>query len=104
MKAPKNVTLEKAKYISDYKYKFIFSNGKESIVDFKPIISVGYLQEYLDITKFKKMKVVNKYGDIYWGKDWDMCFHIDAYYGETDIRPLSNSEKKKILKELSAFC
>ncbi len=86
MKAPANTKLVKATYIKDYIYRFEFSNGKVFETDFKPIlVKVGMYREYLDVTKFKKMKTRDEDGDIYWGKNWDLCFHIDAYYGEKKV-------------------
>lgn len=88
MKAPKNVTLIKAEYYNDYKYKFIFSNGKKHIVDFRRIVTFHCNKKYLDITKFRKMKISNEHGVIYWGNNWDICFNINAYYGEKYIKPI----------------
>lgn len=89
MKPPKGVTLTKAKYIKDYSFLFTFSNGKESLVDFEPIISHGEsLRKFLDPVKFKKMNIDKARGNIWWGKNWDMCFHIETYYGETEVGPI----------------
>ena len=86
MKPPKGVKLVSAKYLKDYSFLFTFSNKIESTVDFKPIISGGVsLLDYLDKSKFKKINIDYDRGDIYWGKDWDMCFHIEDYYGETKM-------------------
>ena len=91
MKPPKGVTLVSAKFFKDYKFLFKFSNGKESVVGFLPIISHGTsLLQYMDISKFKKINIDKVNGDIYWGKNWDMCFHIEAYYNETVITPIKN--------------
>lgn len=96
MKPPKGVTLKSAKYINEYSFLFSFSNKKEFIVDFKPIIKHGTsLLKYLDYSKFKKIKIDKTHGDIYWGKDWDMCFHIDAIYGETKILPVKQKGGRK---------
>ena len=58
MQPPKGVTLKSAKYLKEYLFLFTFSNGKESVVDFKPIISYGTsLLEYLDTAKFKKINI-----------------------------------------------
>lgn len=87
MKPSKGVTLVSAKYIEDYSFLFTFSDKKQSLVDFKPIITHGTsLLKYLDYSQFKKINIDKVRGDIYWGKDWDMCFHIEAYYGETQIK------------------
>jgi hypothetical protein len=87
MKPPKGVTLVSAKYIKDYTFLFTFSNGRESLVDFTPVITHGTsLLKFLDPTKFKKINIFNS--DIYWGRNWDMCFHLHDYYGETEVGPI----------------
>ncbi len=92
MKPPKGVSLVSAKYLKDYLFLFKFSDKKESVVNFEPIISYGTsLLSYLDTAKFKKINIDYDRGDIYWGKDWDMCFHIEDYYMETEI----HASKKK---------
>ena len=96
MKPPKGVTLVNAEYFKDYKYIFTFSNEKKSIVDFQLIISHGTsLLGYLDISKFKKINIDKKSGDIYWGCNWDMCFHIEAYYNEKEIIPIKKKGGRK---------
>ncbi len=88
MKPPKGVTLVSAKYVNEYKFLFTFSNGKENVTDFLPIINHGtMLLKFLDIAKFKKIIIDKERGDIFWGKDWDMCFHIESYYGVSAILP-----------------
>lgn len=88
MKAPTNVELNKATYLRDYIYRFEFSNGVISDVDFKPILT-GTLSKFLNINEFKKMKCSKDFnGDIYWGNNWDMCFNINQYYKETKIIPV----------------
>jgi hypothetical protein len=101
MKPPKGVILVSAKYAKDYKILFKFSNGKESLVDFKPIIKRDvYCKEFLDVTKFKKICIDKNKTDIYWGKDWNMCFHIETYYGEKKVIPLSRKEIKSMKERL----
>jgi len=103
MKPPKGVTLVSAKYIKDYSFLFTFSNGKESLVDFEPIIMHGEsLLKFLDKAKFKKISIDKVRGDIWWGKDWDMCFHIETYYGETEIGPIG--KRSKPLTVMAAQC
>lgn len=96
MKPPRGVKLVSAKYIKDYLFLFTFSNQKQSLVNFEPIITHGTsLLKYLDHSKFKKINIDKVRGDIYWGKDWDMCFHIEAYYGETKITPAKQRGGRK---------
>jgi hypothetical protein len=88
MKAPINTKLKKATYLSGYVYRFEFSDGVVSEVNFEPIISYGEsLRKFLDVENFKKMKFDKYHYDIYWGKDWDMSFGLDQYYKETEINP-----------------
>jgi len=95
MKPPKSVKLVSAIYFKDYKFLFTFTNQKQSIVDFKPIITHGTsLLGYLDISKFKDITINKETGDIHWGKDYDMCFHIEAYYNEKKIVPLFPLKQK----------
>jgi hypothetical protein len=98
MKPPKGVTLVSAKYTNGYSFLFTFSNGKQSLVDFEPIISYGEsLRKFLDPARFKKMRIDKVRGDIWWGKNWDMCFHIETYYGETEVGPMGKRGKAKTL-------
>ena len=97
MKPPKGITLKSAKYIKDCTFSFTFSDGKISVVDFKPIIAYNVsLVKFLDQSKFEKIIIDTKTGDIHWGKDYDMCFHIDAYYGETSVHPKQKGGRKKL--------
>ena len=92
MNPDKNITLKKATYLKDCIYRFEFSDGVISDVDFKPFISYNEsLHKFLDISKFSKMKY-REDGDIWWGKDWDICFHIHTYYKETKVVPLSQKK------------
>lgn len=100
MKPSKKVKLVSAKYFKDYKFTFSFSDGKESTVDFEPIISYGTsLLPFLDHSKFKKINIDKESGDIYWGKNWDMCFHIESYYNETKIEPIKQKGGRKPIKD-----
>lgn len=95
MKPNENVKLLKVDYFKDYKFSFEFNDGIVSVVDFKPIISYGTsLLEFMDIEKFKKINF-DEWGDIWWGEDYDMCFHIDSYYKENQV-----NHKKKVGRKL----
>ncbi len=88
MKPPIGVTILSATYVKDYSFLFEFTNGVKSLVNFKPIILHGGMnKQFLDKSKFKEIRFNPKTGDIYWGKHWDMCFHIEDYYNETEILP-----------------
>ncbi len=99
MKPPKNTKLIKATYVKDYIYRFEFSNGKVFDTDFKPMLC-GSLSKFLDISKFKKMKIRDELGDIYWGKDWDVCFHMESYYGKDKVIPRPRKYYTDYLKKI----
>jgi hypothetical protein len=86
MKLPKGVTLKKAEYVKDYKFSFLFSDGEKSVVDFKKLLQKRTsLSVFLDVNEFKKINIDNHFGDIYWGKDYDMCFKFFSIYKENEI-------------------
>jgi hypothetical protein len=98
MKPPKGVTIKSAKYIKECTFLFTFSNGKESLVDFTPIITHGTsFLKFLDPTKFRKINIDKIRGDIWWGKEWDMCFHIESYYGETEVGPIGKRRELTVV-------
>jgi len=98
MKPPKGVTLVSAKYIKDYSFLFTFSNGRESLVDFEPIVSHGEsLLKFLDKAKFRRINIDKDRGHIWWGKDWDMCFIIGIYYGETEVGPIGKRRELTVV-------
>jgi hypothetical protein len=103
MKIPINVKLNKAIYLRDYTYRFEFSDGVISDVDFELMLT-GTLSKFLDINEFKKMKCDKNFsGDIYWGKNWDMCFNINQYYKETKINPVKINKSIQNNLVISAF-
>ena len=72
----------KAEYAGDYKVKLVFSDEKQRTVDFGEFIlcsSYPSFNQYKDIKKFKKFKI--EFGNIVWGKDWDLIFPIEQLYG-----------------------
>ena len=69
--------VQSAKYIDDYKVELIFDDKKKNIINFFPAIKNNSVsKKYLDITKFKKIKLDK--GNIVWGKNWDMIFKLDS--------------------------
>jgi len=76
------INIEKANYISEYKIHFMFNDGKENIVDFKPFLfssSHPDIKKYQNETLFKKFTL--NYGEIEWN-DYDLAFPIfDIYQG-----------------------
>ena len=97
IEVPSGTKLLNATYIKDYIYRFEFSNGKVFDTNFKPMLT-GCLAKFLDVTKFKKIKYEES-GNIYWGKDWDMSFHIELYYGVDKMIPHPRKYYTDYLKE-----
>jgi len=78
----KLISIEKAKYIDDYKISLLFNDGKKNVVDFKDFILLsGHpdIKKYQDIELFKKFDL--EYGELNWN-DYDLAFPIyDLYKG-----------------------
>jgi hypothetical protein len=88
MKPLLEVTLMSAEYVSDYKFRFAFSDKTVSVVDFKRFIKhQESLHKFLDLERFKKIKIHKAHCNIYWGRNWDMNFHVWEIYNETEIIP-----------------
>lgn len=75
----------KAKYVNDYILEITFDDGKVNKVDFLPAIKkYPGCDEFLDVTKFKKFKL--EMGNVVWGKNWDMIFHVENLYKNNLIK------------------
>ncbi|MEA2051047.1 MAG: DUF2442 domain-containing protein [Campylobacterota bacterium] len=78
----KLISIEKAKYIDDYKISLMFNDGKKNIVDFKDFIFLSRhpdIKKYQDLDLFKKFDL--EYGELNWN-DYDLAFPIyDLYKG-----------------------
>ena len=78
----KVISIEKAKYIDDYKIYLLFNDGKKNIIDFKNFIVKSQhpdIQKYKDLNLFKNFNL--EYGEIEWN-DYDLTFPIyDLYNG-----------------------
>ena len=76
------ISIEKAKYIDDYKIYLKFNDGKENILDFKRFILSSQhpeIRKYQDKNLFKNFNL--EYGEIEWN-DYDLAFPIyDLYQG-----------------------
>ena len=65
-----------AKIVSDYKIQVVFSDGLESIVDFKSFLLNSQhpsIRKYLNPAKFKQFEIVH--GNLNWN-DYDMIFPL----------------------------
>ena len=78
----KLITIEKAKYIDNYKISLLFNDGKENILDFKNFIIKSQhpdIKKYQDKNLFKNFNL--EYGELEWN-DYDLAFPIyDLYKG-----------------------
>ncbi len=88
-------------YISNYRLRLHFNDGKIQIINFEPFLSHSrnpMIRKYLDIELFKQFSIV--YGDLIW-HDYDLCFPIaDLYKGEIEHNDvyLSESQPDDMLK------
>ena len=76
-----NISVVSARYISPLSVCLAFSDGTEKTVDVGSFIRKHphpQYNSYLDEKKFKKFKI--EFGNIVWGKNWDLIFPIDKLY------------------------
>lgn len=75
--------IDSAKYLSDYAIRIKFSDGNESLVDFKPFLSKSLhpsIKKYLDENKFANFSLTD--GNLNWN-DYDLIFPLsDLYKGQ----------------------
>lgn len=84
-----NIQITNAKYLKDYLIEIFFSDGKINKINFEKFISNYHAYpKYRDIEKFKQFKIEN--GNIVWGKNWDIIFHIEDLYNNN----INESQKK----------
>lgn len=75
------LSIIKADYISGFKVLVSFSNGKQRIIDFYPLLSKtlkGYYTKYLLPANFKNFAV--KDGNILWGDNEEVIFPVSFLY------------------------
>jgi hypothetical protein len=76
------VEITDAKYISEYKVRFCFNNGKENVVDFENFLlktNHPSIQKYLNLELFKTFRIID--GNLNWN-DLDLIFPLaDLYKG-----------------------
>lgn len=74
------IYVESSEYVSGYKLRIVFSDGKSRIVDFGPFLKTSQnpsIQAYLKPKRFKKFVVRD--GDLMWG-DFDLIFPVANLY------------------------
>lgn len=89
----KILKIESVEYLSGYKLKIDFSDGKKQVVDFGPFLeNSGHteVRKFLDLKKFKKYELND--GELMWG-DFDLIFPLNDLY-ENNIQHDSIPNKK----------
>jgi hypothetical protein len=80
------ITVERAKYIGDYKLELEFNDKTKQAIDFFPFLSSSLnplIRKYLSPDEFSKFEIGE--GDLEWN-DYDLCFSIADLY-ENRIMP-----------------
>lgn len=75
------IQIIRADYVEDTTLHIFFSDGTSRVVDFKPFIIAHPHPQYncyINPKNFKKFKI--EFGNIVWGKNWDMIFPIEQLY------------------------
>ena len=78
--ATKHLEITDAKYLSDYRIRLRFNDGKVQIVDFSSFLAKARnpdTTDYRDLEKFKSFRLED--GDLVWG-DLQMIFPISELY------------------------
>ncbi len=75
------LSIVSAKYVAPLCVKLEFSDGAIRTIDVGDFIRKHphpQYDSYLDEKKFKKFKI--EFGNVVWGKNWDLIFPIDRLY------------------------
>ena len=83
-------------YAGDYKLAITFSDKTINLFDYKSLVTLNHegFRKYLDVTKFKKFKVVNNRTAIAWGKNWEMILPLyTLYYKRSTVFKTNNPKK-----------
>ena len=77
------IEVTEAHYLSDYKLRLLFNDGKKQIVDFEPFLKKSRhpeIQKYLDLHRFQQFTF--EHGNLHWN-DYELSFsNEDLYDGE----------------------
>ena len=74
------IEVKSAKYIGDFAIRILFSNGRNSLVDFKPFLKASLhpsIRKYLDENRFKQFEIID--GNLNWN-NYDLIFPIEDLY------------------------
>ncbi len=81
----KIVAITHAEYLSDYRVRLHFNDGKEQILNFESFLRHArnpMIRKYLDPEQFTLFSL--EYGDLVWN-DYELCFPIaDLYAGNIE--------------------
>ena len=75
------ICIEHAEYVEGLVLRLFFSDGTSRDVDFKPFILANphpQYNRYIEPKNFKKFTI--EYGNVVWGKNWDMIFPVSQLY------------------------
>ena len=79
-----NLSIVSAKYVAPLCVKLEFSDGVTRTIDVGAFIRKHphpQYNSYLNEKKFKKFKI--EFGNVVWGKNWDLIFPIDRLHAGT---------------------
>jgi hypothetical protein len=83
----------KAEYLSGYRLRLHFNDGKIQVVDFEPFLRHArnpMIRKYLDVKLFQQFSI--EYGDLIWN-DYELCFPIaDLYAGVIEHEDVYQTE------------
>ncbi len=82
------IKIVNVEYVGDYKLAISFSDKKKNVFDYKPFVTYDHeeFKPYLDVTRFKKFKIVDNNTSIAWGKDWEMILPLHTLYSKKTAR------------------
>ena len=88
------ISIAKLKVLHNQKIHFIFSDGREKTIDFKPFIGEDKLSSPLsDVKYFEQVETYENGRGIYWPNDYDFCPDF-LYQYQADHKELVTDRKK----------
>ena len=88
------ISIAKLKVLNNQKIHFIFSDGTEKTIDFKPFIGEDRLSSPLSNVKyFERVETYENGRGIYWPNDYDFCPDF-LYQYQADQKELVTERKK----------
>jgi hypothetical protein len=74
------ITITEVYYVTGYRLRLVFSNGKSREVDFRPFLKRAKhpsIRKYLDRSRFLQFKLID--GNLNWN-DYDLIFPLSDLY------------------------